>query len=83
MRVFLLLIALATAGNASAQMTICQNDVCTEELNGVKRTLSKEEVGKLQRANSRTAIGNIECRFASDPAACEKKLGEIFALFPY
>lgn len=83
MRAFFILIVAGMASSANAQMTVCQNDVCTEELNGVKRTLSKEEVGKLQRGNSRTAIGNIQCRFASDPAACEKKLGEIFALFPY
>lgn len=73
----------ATPTWTSAQMTICQGDVCTEENNGTKRTLSTEEAAKLQRSNSRTAIGNIQCRYATDEAACGKKLGEIFALFPW
>ena len=79
----LAVIILASTAGAFAQMTVCQGDVCTEENNGVKRKLAAEEVTKIQRGNARTAIGNIQCRYASDPVSCDKKLGELFALFPY
>jgi hypothetical protein len=68
---------------AAAQVTTCRGDQCTiEEADGMTRELSAEEVRKLMRGNSRTAIGNIYCRHASDPDRCENLLSELFALFP-
>lgn len=68
---------------AAAQVTTCMGDRCTvEENDGTTRELSPEEVGKLMRGNSRTAIGNIYCRHATDPERCEVLLRELFALFP-
>lgn len=83
-RPLILSIAITLAcGQAWAQMTFCQGDVCTEEVNGVKRTMSPAEVGKLKRQNSRTALGNVECRHASSPETCETLMRDLFAQFPY
>jgi hypothetical protein len=73
----------ATAGAASAQYTYCEGDKCTLEENGVKRDLSAEEVGKMKRANSRTSVSNIECKFSERPAQCEHLQKTLFGLFPF
>ncbi len=68
---------------AAAQVTTCMGDRCTvEETDGTTRDLSPDEVGKIMRGNSRTAIGNIYCRHATDPDRCEDLLRDLFALFP-
>lgn len=68
---------------ATAQVTTCREDKCTvEESDGKKRELTPAEVGKIMRGNSRTAIGNVQCRHATDPQKCEKMLSELWVLFP-
>lgn len=68
---------------ANAQMTVCQGDICTEEINGQTRTLTDAEVAKMKRENARTAIGNVECRHAISPDECENLLRSLFSQFPY
>ncbi|MER8626346.1 hypothetical protein [Mesorhizobium sp. M1143] len=72
-----------SGSSALAQITTCYGDTCTIEENGTKRALTIEEVAKLKRQNARTALGNVECKAATDPAACDKMMGELFAQFPY
>jgi hypothetical protein len=73
----------AVTSPSSAQYTYCEGNKCTVEENGQKRELSAEEVGKIKRSNSRTAIGNIECKFAERPAQCEHLQRTLFGLFPF
>lgn len=82
MRYAVFIIALLALSNAHAQMTICNGDECTREVDGEEQRLSAAEVGKIKRANARTAIGNVECSHASDVEHCEKALRELFSLFP-
>ncbi|ESY03248.1 hypothetical protein X753_24115 [Mesorhizobium sp. LNJC399B00] len=83
MRLLLLSLFVLLGSSAWAQVTTCYGDQCTIEENGAKRALTAEEVAKLKRQNARTALGNVECKAATDPAACEKMMGELFAQFPY
>ncbi|GAA4180297.1 hypothetical protein GCM10023069_54740 [Shinella granuli] len=85
MRVGLLSAAFAAmlCASASAQVTVCNGDVCTREIEGKEERLSDAEVGKLKRSNARTAIQSIECRHAADAARCDEAVSDLFGLFPY
>lgn len=71
------------SGPVMARMTFCQGGVCSGEMNGVARTPSPEDVGKMKRKNARTALGNVDCRHASDPDVCETLMRSLLAQFPY
>lgn len=52
------------------------------EEGGTTRTMSRAEVAKQKRQDSRTAIENIRCRFSADVARCEAMKKDLFSMFP-
>lgn len=77
-----IVVVVLASGPASADVTVCRGDSCTIEENGTVRVMSPKEVGKTKRENARTALGNIECRHAVSPDACENLMRDLFAQFP-
>ena len=75
--------AFAFATSALAQNTMCSGDVCQRIMpDGTMVEMNAEETAAIKRRNARTALQQVECRYADDPKACAERLAALFAHFP-